>query len=146
MPAPDRIRASRLEGRIRELVADSKSSREIAAILTASGHKISHETVAKFIREETAERREAAKSVAVADAQSVVPFITDGLQRLARVAMKRAEAEDVEDGNRARLIAAGNSTLATLHKIVVGDEPQKSGVELLAELGDILDRRRRRTE
>lgn len=145
MAARDRIRTERLEGRIRELAGAGKSSREIAATLTASGHKVSHETVAKFIREETRERREAAAVVVAAEAQATVPFVTDSLQKLATLALKHADKTD-DDRARASLISAGNSTLATLHKIVVGDEPQKSGADLLVELGDILDRRRRRTE
>lgn len=126
MAARDKIRAACLENRVRTLVAAGKSSREISAALADDGHKISHETVAKFIREETADRREAAKSALSADASATVPIVTDGLKRLAALAEKHAEQAGALDdyGSSARLISSATVALLALHKVTVGDDPQ----------------------
>lgn len=145
MAARDKIRAAKLEGRVREMVAAGRSSRDIAAALTADGCQVSHETVAKFVRTETEDRREAARSVAAADAQATVPLVTDGLRKLAALALSRAQDTD-DDSAAARLVAAGTGAYNALHRITVGEDGPKTGADLLAELGDILDRRRRRTE
>jgi len=124
MAARDKIRAACLEPQVRTLVAAGKSSREIAAELAKAGHKISHETVAKFIREETTSRREAAQSALSADASATVPLITDGLKRLAALAEQHAEkAAALEDfGSAARLITSSREALMSLHKVTVGDD------------------------
>lgn len=120
------------------------SSRDIADSLAAEGHSLGHATIARFLRDEVTDRREAARAVAAQDAQATIPLVTDGLRKLAALAQRRAERTE-DDSAAARLIAAGTSALNALHRVTVGDEPAKGTSELIDELGDILDRRRRRT-
>lgn len=140
----DKIRNAHKEGRVRELVMAGRSSRDIATALRSEGCDVSHETVARFIREEVEDRREAARAVAAQDAQATIPLVTDGLRKLAALAQRRAERTE-DDSAAARLIAAGTSALTALHRVTVGEEPAKGASELLDELGDILGRRRRRS-
>lgn len=138
------IRTAGRERRVRELAAQGKSLREIADVLEAEGLKVSYVAVGRFLNEETSERRDAAKSVAAADAQATVPLVTDGLRKLAALAVKRADQTD-DDSAAARLIAAGTGALNALHRVTVGEDGPKGGAGLLAELDAILDEERRRS-
>ena len=60
----DKIRSAGREARVRQLAAQGKTSREIAEELGRDGLKVSHASVSRFLREETAERRAAAQHVA----------------------------------------------------------------------------------
>lgn len=143
MARPDKIRTGHLEPRVRELVRAGKTSREIADALTADGHPIGHVAVARFLKAETEDRREAAKSVAAAEAQATVPKCTEDLRAFIDLAKRHAETTD-DDSARARLITAGIAGVAKLHAITVGEDGPRGGGDIMGELSEILEQRRRR--
>lgn len=129
-----KIRAAGKEARVRELVAEEKTSREIAAILAEEGLTVSHTAVTRFLREEAEERRDAARSVAASDAQESVPLVTKSLRRLIEKGMHRA-ARTKDDRDFARLGQMVTQACRALHHVTVGDDDApREALDRLAEM------------
>ena len=154
------IRKHGKEGRVRELSAAGKTSREISAILEAEGVKVSHAAVTRFLREEASERADAARTVAKSQATSTLPLVTNSFAKLVEMGMKRIESLGPEPyviptGEKggavvnthtdfARLSTAITGAGRALHAITVGEDPDPNSTALATELGELLKRKRQR--
>ncbi len=154
------IRKYGKEGRVRELSAAGKTSREISAILDTEGVKVSHAAVTRFLREEATDRREAARAEASKQAKDTIPLVTEAFARLVELGMKRIERlpEDpvvIPTGEKggavvnphtdfARLSTAITGAGRALHAITVGEDPDPQSTGLATELGELLKRKRQR--
>ncbi len=125
MAKSSKIRRAGLEGPIRALAAKGMATRDISAALAEQeGVKIGHVSVARFLREETDDRREAAKHVAVSVAHETIPLATKALRGFVAFALKGAEAalKAKDHSASARLISAGTQAAVALHKLTMGEE------------------------
>lgn len=82
MGRPNKIRQHAQEATVRKLAAEGLTSRQISDRLKQH-HKldVSHTAVARFIQEETQDRRDAARSVASEEAKESVPLVTAKLRK-----------------------------------------------------------------
>ena len=139
MARPNKIRSAGREAEVRELAAGGMTSRQIAAQLSETGLKVSHQAVARFLREETEDRRSAARSVAASDAQESVPLVTASLRELIELGMERVrpgkDGERCDHRDFARLSQAVTQASRALHQVTVGDDDDtpRETIDRLAE-------------
>lgn len=154
MAHENKIRTAGREAEVRELAAQGLGYREIAAKLSESGFVVSRMCVSRFLKDETQERREAARSVAAQDAQESVPLVTKALTQLVKMNMTAAKRAYVGTGTETNpapdirdLAAASNAAISAakaLHSITVGEADQTSASDMLrSEVEAILAARSR---
>jgi sugar phosphate isomerase/epimerase len=146
---PSKIRSSGHEDTVRRLAAEGKGYKEIAEHLNGLGVECSYGAVGRFLNEETDERREAARSVAAAEAQKSVPLVTGVLRKwigfvdkLIVEAVEEASPRAADDVSK--LVNAGTKAAKTLHDITVGENPSDSMSALRDEALKILEAKRKR--
>ena len=154
MSQQNRIRTAAKEVRVRQLAAQGKTYRQISDVLRSEGFVISHVAVGRFLNEETAERRAAARGVASTEAKESVPLVTSALRQLVVMNMTAAKKAyrgkgtdakpdpliaDLADATRAAVAAC-----RALHVATVGDGANDPSTDLRDEVRDILSAKSKR--
>lgn len=154
MAHENKIRTAGREAEVRALAAQGLSYNEIAAKLRENGLDVSRMSVSRFLKEETQDRREAARSVAAQDANESVPLVTKALTSLVKMNMTAAKRAYIGTGTEQNpapdirdLAAASGAAISAakaLHSITVGDaEPTGTTEALRSEVEAILAARSR---
>lgn len=163
----NKIRAAGAEARVRTLAAKGMSAREISETLRAEGVSVGKTSIAEFIREDTEDRREAARHVAAVDAQASIPIVTSALREtldvnldLLRRAHAAAQPHDDEadpadvlaqlhsaSGPISRFSSAVVAASRALAAATTGeDDGEKRLRDLHTNIQSALDRKRKRDE
>lgn len=157
MGRPNKIRQANQEAAVRKLAAKGLGFREIAAELQKRGVNVSHMAVARFIQEETQERRDVARSVVAQEAKDTVPLATRALTRIVEMGMNIATRAylgkdkggtqqepkpDAREWATAAKVTAGAAR--ALYQVTMGETPADSLAALRNEAQELLAAKRRR--
>jgi hypothetical protein len=151
---PNKIRSAGLEGEVRKLAAQGLTSRQIAdQLLKRKGVQIGHVAVARFMAEETSDRRDAARNVAMAEAKETVPLALKVLKQATTLTHNlmnreyRGSGTQDQPSTRVRefILAARAATVAAraLHQVTMGEGGEGTASAALSEVQRILAEKRK---